>query len=108
MSPSGDLKYKQTAGLPPEKQMITCNPEIKVEDRAEGDEFLIVACDGIWDCLSNQEAVDFVHDQLKAGAELKDATAAMFDKIIAPDPKETQGLGGDNMTCVLIDLSSRP
>ncbi|GKD98290.1 probable protein phosphatase 2C 60, partial [Tanacetum coccineum] len=31
----------------------------------EDDDFLVLACDGIWDCMSSQQLVDFVLEQLK-------------------------------------------
>ena len=30
----------------------------------DDDEFIILACDGIWDCLTNEEAVKFVRDRI--------------------------------------------
>jgi serine/threonine protein phosphatase PrpC len=45
----GDLKHKQVAGLTPAEQPITCVPDIKIRKLKEGDEFIIVACDGIWE-----------------------------------------------------------
>ena len=33
--------------------MITCVPEIKVEKISKSSEFLVIACDGIWDCLTS-------------------------------------------------------
>jgi len=33
--------------------MITCVPEIRKETRKANDEFLIIACDGIWDCKTS-------------------------------------------------------
>ena len=29
---------------------------------------------------------------------------AVFDECISDDPKQTQGLGGDNMTCVIVQF----
>jgi len=41
--------------------MITAMPEVRVHKIVPGEtSFLIIACDGIWDCLSSQEAVDLV------------------------------------------------
>jgi len=36
-------------------QMVTALPDIRKETLQPGDEFLILACDGIWDVLTNQE-----------------------------------------------------
>ena len=35
---------------------------IKLTDE---DEFLILACDGIWNVMTSQEAIDFVRDRLE-------------------------------------------
>lgn len=51
----GDLEYKRDKSLPPAQQMITAFPEVRTLQLQPGDEFLILACDGIWDVLTNQE-----------------------------------------------------
>ena len=43
--------------------MVTAVPEIQVEQLRPDHDFLIIACDGIWDCLTSQQAVDFVYEQ---------------------------------------------
>ena len=49
----GDLEYKQDKALSVDNQMITCVPEIKIEKITKNHDFLVIACDGIWDCLTS-------------------------------------------------------
>eukprot|EP00624_Nannochloropsis_granulata_P003155 evm.model.NODE_26015_length_37756_cov_44.158253.7 len=66
----GDLAYKHKEGLSAERQMISAYPDVRVEGvRAGEDEFLVVACDGIWNVLSSQEVVDMVREGLREGGE---------------------------------------
>jgi serine/threonine protein phosphatase PrpC len=67
------------------------------------DEFIILGCDGIWDCLTNENAVQYVRARIdtKMPTEIG---AEMLDDIISEDPRVTQGIGGDNMTIMIIDL----
>jgi hypothetical protein len=56
--------------------------------------------------MTNEQAVDYVrariHDQtpVAIGADL-------LDEIISVDPRVTQGIGGDNMTVMIVDLQPR-
>lgn len=51
----GDMEYKQSQYLSPEEQIITAMPDIMDIKLEKGDNFLILACDGIWDVLDRQE-----------------------------------------------------
>ncbi|KAG7359177.1 protein phosphatase 2C [Nitzschia inconspicua] len=99
----GDLKYKQVPGIPPSDQMITAEPDIMQVALLPGDEFIILGCDGIWDCLSNESAVEYVRERIddKSPTEIG---KEMLDDIISVDPRVTQGIGGDNMTVMIVDL----
>jgi len=83
----GDLEYKQNKELPVEEQMITAYPEMKVESLTNDCEFLILACDGIWDCLTNQEICDIVSSRLKKEPSIKLSKVVedIFDSIVATD-----------------------
>ena len=100
----GDFEYKQHRYLKPEEQMITANPDIKIIDYNKDIDFIIIGCDGIWDCLSNQEACDFVKEKLKNEPDIRISKIIeeMLDKIIAKDLYNDSGVGCDNMTCIVI------
>jgi serine/threonine protein phosphatase PrpC len=67
------------------------------------DEFFILACDGIWDCLTNIQAVKYVRERIDTMSPTE-IGAKMLDEIISDDPRATQGIGGDNMTILIVDL----
>ena len=85
--------------------MITAFPEIRKEKITADTSFLILACDGIWDCLTSQECVDFVGDLLKKKEKISSVIEEMFDKIIATDVASSGGIGCDNMTCVVVKFN---
>lgn len=99
----GDFEFKQNADLPPERQIVTADPDIVVHDVTGEEEFLVLACDGIWDCLSNQQVVDYVRRGLAEGKEPKQLCEELMDKCLAP-PSEAGGIGCDNMTIEIISL----
>lgn len=45
---AGDHFYKRNKALPPEEQMISALPDVKVLTLNEDHEFMVIACDGIW------------------------------------------------------------
>eukprot|EP00544_Gedaniella_sp_CCMP2646_P007177 CAMPEP_0202485920 /NCGR_PEP_ID=MMETSP1361-20130828/4611_1 /ASSEMBLY_ACC=CAM_ASM_000849 /TAXON_ID=210615 /ORGANISM="Staurosira complex sp., Strain CCMP2646" /LENGTH=615 /DNA_ID=CAMNT_0049114913 /DNA_START=232 /DNA_END=2079 /DNA_ORIENTATION=+ len=99
----GDLKYKQVPGIGPECQMITAEPDIVEVYLQSNDEFFILACDGIWDCLTNIQAIKYVRERIDTMSPTE-IGAKMLDEIISDDPRATQGIGGDNMTILIVDL----
>lgn len=53
----GDFTYKESL-LPCDQQMVIALPDVKQVCIDASCEFMIIACDGIWDCLENQQIID--------------------------------------------------
>jgi len=100
----GDFEFKKNYSLIPEKQVITANPDVTVHDIAEEDEFVVIACDGIWDCLSSQQVVDFVRLKVSEGKRLAEIGEMMCDHCLAPDTSSGAGIGCDNMTVLIVAI----
>mmetsp|Transcript_7276 Transcript_7276/g.9501 ORF Transcript_7276/g.9501 Transcript_7276/m.9501 type:complete len:330 (+) Transcript_7276:248-1237(+) len=97
----GDFRYKLDPNLPPSQQQITVLPDCTILDRSPEDEFIIVACDGIWDVMSNLEATRYVLTALKMGLSLAKTAEMVLDECLRKS-------SGDNMSIMIIGLDNLP
>jgi serine/threonine protein phosphatase PrpC len=80
----GDLEYKQNKKLNPADQMITACPEVASESLQDVS-FIVIACDGVWDCMTNQQICDFINERLKNKMSLNKIVEDIFDECLASD-----------------------
>ncbi|KAG8381932.1 hypothetical protein BUALT_Bualt05G0024100 [Buddleja alternifolia] len=99
---SCDMEFKQNKFLPAEKQVVTASPDINIVELCDDDEFIVLACDGIWDCMSSQQLVDFIREQLKSESRLSAVCEKVLDRCLAPST--AGGEGCDNMTMILVQF----
>ncbi|XP_066272215.1 protein phosphatase 1G-like isoform X2 [Branchiostoma lanceolatum] len=105
----GDHCYKRNEDLPLKEQMITSLPDVRSIDMQPEDEFMVLACDGIWNVLTSQQVVDFVRNRLAEETPdggkrtLSSICEELFDLCLAPDTTG-DGTGCDNMTCIVVKL----
>lgn len=103
----GDHSYKKNDQLPLEEQMITALPDINIIDLQPEDEFIVIACDGIWNSMSSKEVVEYVSEEMKKEKKLSKITDSLFHRCLAEDTRG-DGTGCDNMTCIIIKLKDLP
>lgn len=60
----GDFIYKQNNSLSAVAQPVSCEPDIRVIAREPTDNYLIFACDGIWDVFSPDDLIRVLNDLL--------------------------------------------
>jgi len=88
--------------------MVTVDPEVTRTPRQQNDQFLMLACDGIWDCLTSEEGAEHMRSKIKeykgTGTPLSTCIEEIFDQICATDILSSSGIGTDNMTCVIVEF----
>ncbi|XP_015119678.1 probable protein phosphatase 2C T23F11.1 isoform X1 [Diachasma alloeum] len=111
----GDFKFKWNNHKSAEEQIVTAFPEVQKFEITDDWEFVILACDGIWDVMSSEEVVEFLRESIATARQndpdlLPDAEAVypeeiceeLINRCLAPDA--LMGTGCDNMTIVLVCL----
>lgn len=97
----GDFEYKNVEGKGPCEQLVSPEPEIFIQERNEKDEFLVLACDGIWDVMSNEELCDFVRSRMLITDSLEEICNQVVDTCLYKGSR-------DNMSIVLIAFPGAP
>lgn len=97
----GDFEFKMNATLSPEDQIVTADPSIKKHKLTSEDEFMVLACDGIWDCMSSQEVITFVRKGIADGIPLDKICELTMDHCLAAD-SDANFIGCDNMTMIIV------
>ncbi|KAJ8248314.1 hypothetical protein GJAV_G00240680 [Gymnothorax javanicus] len=97
----GDYDYKCVDGKGPTEQLVSPEPEVFEIPRAEEDEFVVLACDGIWDVMSNEELCEFVKSRLEVTDDLEKVCNEVVDTCLHKGSR-------DNMSVVLVCLPNAP
>ncbi|WP_411023006.1 PP2C family serine/threonine-protein phosphatase, partial [Salmonella sp. s51228] len=99
----GDFTYKTNETILAEDQIVTANPDLIVKQLEPGDEFIVLACDGIWDCMTNQEVLEFVRKRLAKNMEPYVICEELMDACLATEVRPG-GVGCDNMSVIIACL----
>lgn len=75
----GDFDYKKVKELGQCEQLVSPEPEIFCKERDVNDEFLVLACDGVWDVMSNINVCQFVQNRLRITENLEDVANQVID-----------------------------
>ncbi|XP_041928701.1 protein phosphatase 1A isoform X2 [Alosa alosa] len=98
----GDFDYKCVHGKGPTEQLVSPEPEVCAIERSEpDDEFIVLACDGIWDVMANDELCDFVRSRLEVTDDLERVCNEIVDTCLYKGSR-------DNMSVVLVCFSGAP
>jgi len=92
----GDVKGYQNCGEGPRKMTgLTSEPVIKKHTLTEEDEFIIIACDGIFDFVNYKTSVQTVRRTLRRTNDIEAGTQKLIEYA-------TKVKSSDNMTCMIV------
>ncbi len=74
--------------------VVSCVPDVVTMARSPHDQFLLIACDGLWDVMSNQEAIDFVSARLAEHSRPGQAQRLVRSVEESPSGKQQKALAG--------------
>jgi len=96
------LKTPAPAGGAAARSPLSAEAEIREQELTSEDEFLILACDGLWDVISSQNAVQLARSQLQRHDD-----PALCAADLAREAIEVRH-AADNVTVVAVCLSAAP
>uniref|UniRef100_H2Z7Z9 PPM-type phosphatase domain-containing protein n=1 Tax=Ciona savignyi TaxID=51511 RepID=H2Z7Z9_CIOSA len=98
----GDYEYKNVEDKSQTEQLVSPEPDITCIERSfKEDEFIILACDGIFDVSNNEELTSYVLSRLAITDNLVTVCNDVVDMSLNKGSR-------DNMTLVLLALPSIP
>jgi len=103
--PSLQISDHEYIHIPPELFQVTVEPEILIFDMNElqTPEFIVIACDGIWDCFKNDQLIKLIRDKLVLGWKLNKIVEYILNDSLTMANNYT-GIGLDNMTLIIVAL----
>ena len=91
--------------MPPELFQVTVEPDIMVYDMSvlETPEFMVLACDGVWDCFKNDQLIKLIRHKLSLGWKLNKIVEHILNDSLTMANNYT-GIGFDNMTLIIVAI----
>lgn len=86
------------------KQWVIPDPEIRHERLQKDDTCLVLASDGVWDVLTNQDVADLCNSTLSRSAGTVKSKLDLLSRQITKKAYDKGSV--DNITCLVIDLTA--
>lgn len=97
----GDFSYKTAEWRSARDQMVSPEPEVTIVERSPLDQFLVLACDGVWDTISNDDLCDFVGSRLRVCTDLREVCSQIIDLCLYKGSL-------DNISVILVCFPAAP
>ncbi|CAF0944906.1 unnamed protein product [Rotaria sordida] len=106
----GDFEYKNNSNRRPDQQLVSPEPEVTCHTRnltidsskqEEQVAFIVLACDGIWDVVTNEELATYILGRMHVTDDLSEICNSVLDMCLYKGSK-------DNMSLIIIAFKNAP
>ncbi|XP_062328586.1 protein phosphatase, Mg2+/Mn2+ dependent, 1Na (putative) [Osmerus eperlanus] len=97
----GDFDFKEVEWRAQTEQLVSPEPEVYELERSPQDEFLILACDGVWDVIGNEELCAFVRSRMQVCDDLREICSQVIDLCLYKGSL-------DNMSIIIVCFPGAP
>jgi len=92
---NGNLSVSRAIGDANDKKYVIGEPDVKAVELDASEDYLVLACDGVWDVVNGEELVECVRQHQTGGGSRPTTAKAIIDFA------KSEG-SGDNMTCIVV------
>ncbi|KAG2433061.1 hypothetical protein HYH02_012765 [Chlamydomonas schloesseri] len=96
----GDASFKQDKNLSASEQQVSPDPDVRCVTLTRHDTFMVLACDGLWNALPEQQVVAYVQRRLN----LRHTLGAVAEGLVA-EAMQPQRCAHDNVTVVVVQFN---
>lgn len=101
----GDFNYKDP-NLAPEDQKISPAGDITVVEIDQDDEFIVIACDGLFELMTWKSVCSYVKERIDR-APLAEIAEGLLEEACSPNVLATCGRGTDNESVIIVKLHEK-
>ena len=98
----GDFVFKRNEKRTATEQIVIAYPDVQKRPLTDDLEFIVLACDGVWDVMTNEEVIEFCRRRIIYRLAPVAICEELITRCLAPDCQMGSGIGCDNMTVILI------
>ncbi len=102
----GDFVFKSDLGRGQTEQLVTALPDVFTVEIDPNIDFMVLASDGVWDVLTNQQVVDFIEERIHKVMPLNRIATLLIELCNNLVPTWC-GMGSDNLTCIIATIKNK-
>ncbi|XP_014277039.1 probable protein phosphatase 2C T23F11.1 isoform X2 [Halyomorpha halys] len=98
----GDFSYKKNKNKSVSEQAVISQPEVVKKTITQEWEFVVLACDGVWDVMTNEQVCRFIRMRIERNIKPDLICEQLLDECLCKENPSARYIGTDNMTVIIL------